>query len=109
MLKDTKPDLNRPLYWHNPAPRPYATGDVYSSVIRAGDYKLIDFFGDEKRQELYNLKMDAGESKNIASENPELTQKLYHQLDTWRKSVGAYMSITQRGLGKVPQGKRNNN
>ena len=109
VLKGGKPDLNRPLYWHNPAPRPYATGDVYSSVIRVGGYKLIDFFGDEKRQELYDLKSDAGESKDIAAENSELTQKLYSQLDTWRKSVGAYMTLTQRGLGKVPQGKRNNN
>lgn len=109
ILKGAKPDMNRPLFWHNPAPRPYATGDVYSSVIRVGDYKLIDLFGDEKRQELYNLKIDIGESKNIAPENPELTQKLYSQLDSWRKSVGAYMTLTPRGLGKVPQGKRNNN
>lgn len=109
ILKGGKPDLNRPLYWHNPAPRPYATGDVYSSVIRVGDYKLIDLFGDEKRVELYNLKTDIGEAKNIASENSEIVQKLSAQLDTWRKSVGAYMNLTQRGLGKVPQGKRNNN
>ncbi len=110
ILKGAKPDLNRPLYWHNPGPRPYATGDVYSSVIRVGDYKLVDLFGEEKRQELYNLKTDIGETKNIAAENPELTQKLYNQLDTWRKSVGAYMTLTQRGLGKnPPQGKRNNN
>lgn len=109
MLKGGRPDPNRPLYWHNPAPRPYATGDVYSSVVRVGDYKLIDLFGDEKRLELYNLKADAGESNNIAAENPELTQKLYNQLDTWRKSVGAYMVLTQRGLGKVAQRKRNNN
>lgn len=109
ILKGGKPDLNRPLYWHNPAPRPYATGDVYSSVIRVGDYKLIDLFGDEKRVELYNLKNDIGESKNIATDNPEIVQKLSSQLDSWRKSVGAYMNLTQRGLGKVPQGKRNNN
>jgi arylsulfatase A-like enzyme len=110
ILKGAKPDLNRPLYWHNPGPRPYATGDVYSSVIRVGDYKLVDLFGEEKRQELYNLRTDIGETKNIAAENPELTQKLYSQLDTWRKSVGAYMTLTQRGLGKnPPQGKRNNN
>lgn len=109
ILKGGKPDLNRPLYWHNPAPRPYATGDVYSSVIRVGDYKLIDLFGDEKRVELYNLKTDIGESKNIATDNPEIVKKLSSQLDSWRKSVGAYMNLTQRGLGKVPQGKRNNN
>lgn len=109
ILKGGKPDLNRLLYWHNPAPRPSATGDIYTSAIRIGDYKLVDLYGDEKRQELYNLKTDAGESKNIAAENPELTQRLYSQLNSWRKSVGAYMATTPRGLGKVPQGKRNNN
>lgn len=109
VLKGGKADATRPLFWHNPAPRPYATGDVYSSVIRVGDYKLVDLFSENKK-ELYNLKIDEGETKNITAENPELTQKLSAQLDTWRKSVGAYMTLTQRGLGKGPkQGNRNNN
>lgn len=108
VLKGKKPTLERSLFWHNPAPRPYATGDLYSSAIRVGDYKLYDFFG-EKKIELYNLRTDEEERNNIAKQNPELVQKLKTQLDTWRKSVGAYMELTPRGLGKVPQGKRNNN
>ncbi|MFN8345396.1 MAG: sulfatase [Spirosomataceae bacterium] len=109
-LKGGTADPNRPLFWHNPAPRPYATGDVYSSVIRVGNYKLLDLFGEEKRRELYDLKTDPGEAKNIAGDKPELSEKLYLQLESWRKSVGAYMNLTQRGLGKAPrQGNRNNN
>jgi len=110
ILKGGKIDQNRTLYWHNPAPRPYATGDIYSSVIHQGDYKLIDLFGDEKRIELYNLKLDPSESVNIAKENDLLVQPMLKQLSDWRKSVSAFMELTPRGLGKGPnQGKRNNN
>lgn len=109
VLKGKKPDVNRPLYWHNPAPRPYATGDVYSSVIRVGDYKLIDLYGEKKGIELYNLKSDSGETQNIANEHPEMVEKLVHQLQSWRQSVGAFMTLTPRGLGKQVQEKRNNN
>jgi arylsulfatase A-like enzyme len=80
-------DANRPLYWHNWAPRPTSTGDIFSSAIRIGDYKLVDLFADNK-QELYNLKDDIGERKDIAAENPEMTKKLYAQLKTWRNSIG---------------------
>lgn len=110
ILKGAKPDSQRAIYWHNPAPRPYATGDVYSSAIRVGDFKLLDLFGDEKRIELYNLKQDPSESKNIVNESPEKAQEMLKKLDEWRVSVGAFMKLTPRGLGKGPnQGKRNNN
>lgn len=100
ILKGGKPDPGRPLFWHNPAPRPYATGDIYSTSIRMGDYKLYDFFA-EKRRELYNVEEDAAESINLAETKPELAESLYRQLDEWRSSVGAYMQVTPRGLGKA--------
>jgi arylsulfatase A-like enzyme len=84
-------DANRPLYWHNWAPRPTSTGDIFSSAIRIGDYKLVDLFTN-KKQELYNLKNDIGESKDISAENPEMTKKLYAQLQKWRSDVGISMA-----------------
>lgn len=93
ILRGGKFDPNRPLYWHNWAPRPTSTGDIFSSAVRVGDYKLVDLFA-EGKQELYNLKNDVGESKDISAENPEMTKKLYTQLQEWRTSMG----INQKSL-----------
>jgi arylsulfatase A-like enzyme len=45
-----KVHTDRTVFWHNGSPRPTQTGDIYSSVIRSGDYKLIDFFGLKKKE-----------------------------------------------------------
>ena len=46
----------------------------------SGDWKLIRFFADNDdgsdRFELYNLKDDVGETKNLAAEKPELVREL---------------------------------
>jgi arylsulfatase A-like enzyme len=76
------------FFWHNPAPRPSSTGDWFSSAIRAGDLKLVDFPG-EKRLELYDLATDPGEAKNLAEARPEDRDRLLAQLNEWRKQVGA--------------------
>ncbi|HCN75895.1 MAG TPA: sulfatase [Verrucomicrobiales bacterium] len=78
------------FYWHNPAPRPASTGDLFSSAIRVGDLKLLDFPG-EKRLELYDLATDPGESKNLADERPTDRDRLLTKLNEWRKEVGASM------------------
>ena len=52
-----------------------ATGAVPAVWVRRGDWKLIRFFCDSPQQtdrfELYNLKDDIGETKNLAAENPD--------------------------------------
>jgi arylsulfatase A-like enzyme len=73
-------------YWHYPH---YHNG-LPGSAIRKGDYKLIEFFEDGKL-ELYDLKNDIGETRDLAKENPEVAKKLHQQLIAWRKSVGAQM------------------
>lgn len=78
------------FYWHNPAPRPASTGDLFSSAIRVGDLKLLDFPG-EKRLELYDLATDPGEAKNLADERPADRDRLLAKLNEWRKEVGASM------------------
>lgn len=76
------------FYWHNPAPRPASTGDWFSSAIRLGDLKLLDFPG-EKRVELYDLATDPGESKDLADSRPEDRDRLLAKLNEWRQEVGA--------------------
>lgn len=97
ILRGGRANTNRTLFWHNMAPRPNQTGDIYSSVIRSGDYKLIDFYALGKK-ELYNIKDDIGEKNNLANNSPILVSQLSIKLDEWRKKVGADMKIKTKSL-----------
>lgn len=81
--------VNRPaLYWHYPH---YANqGSRPGGAIRAGEWKLIEFY-EEGRRELFHVAKDIGESRNVAAEQPEKVKELAEQLAAWRKSVGALM------------------
>ncbi len=59
-------------------------------VIQAGDWKLMEFFEDG-RQELYRLKDDIGEKKNLAAEMPEKAKELHARLVAWRTAIDAPM------------------
>ena len=74
---------DRPLYWHYPH---YSNqGGNPGSVIRWGDYKLYDDFETGKK-ELYNLKDDIGETKNLAEKLPKTRDKLLKKLEKWRQT-----------------------
>jgi arylsulfatase A-like enzyme len=78
------------IYWHYPH---YGNqGGTPCSAIRAGDWKLIEFFEDG-RLELYNLKDDPGESHNVVKENSGEAEHLHHLLIDWRKKVGAVVPM----------------
>jgi arylsulfatase A-like enzyme len=78
----------RPLYWHYPH---YSNqGGRPGSSIRDGDFKLIEFFEDGRR-ELYDVRKDAGETRNLALEQPERAKELAGKLEAWRREVGARM------------------
>ncbi len=59
-------------------------------LIHAGDWKLMEFFEDG-RLELYNLRDDVGETKNLAQEQPTKTKELHEKLIAWRKAINAPM------------------
>lgn len=74
------------IFWHYPH---YANqGGTPGSSIRAGDWKLIEFYEDG-RLELYNLREDIGETMNLAGTRPELTRKLHQRLKAWREEMEA--------------------
>lgn len=88
LLKNPNATLKREaLYWHYP--HYYPTTSPVSS-IRQGDWKLLEYFEDN-RVELYNLKTDIGEQKDLAGQIPEKAQEMRKCLDTWRKAVNAQM------------------
>jgi arylsulfatase A len=75
------------LYWHYPS----ETGNWknrMSSAVRQGDYKLIQFYEDN-RIELYNLKDDPAEEEDLADKMPEKTEELHSLLTSWRSEVQA--------------------
>jgi hypothetical protein len=41
--------------------------------------------------ELYNLKDDIGETRNLADSEPEKARELHEKLVAWRKEIGAKM------------------
>ena len=85
------------IYWHYPH---YGNqGGTPGSSVRAGDWKLIEFFEDG-RLELYNLREDLSEEHNLAAERPGLTAKLAGMLAAWRESVEA--KIPQPNPDYVP-------
>ena len=75
------------IYWHYPHYNQHPSS-FPSSVIRAGDWKLIEAFESGKLS-LYNLADDIGETHNLASDNPAKVAELHTKLKTWRTEVGA--------------------
>jgi arylsulfatase A len=78
----------RPLFWHYPH---YSNqGGEPGSAIRDGDWKLIEFHKDGRR-ELYNLREDVSEIHNLAQKEPAVVARLVAKLEEWRKKWGAVM------------------
>jgi arylsulfatase A-like enzyme len=79
------------LFWHYPHHQHYQQGGATPyGAIRSGDYKLIEFFNDG-HVELYDIKADIGESRDLAKAKPELANRLRARLHAWRDDVGAQM------------------
>jgi arylsulfatase B len=56
-------------------------------ALRKGDWKLIHFDNtlNEGKEELYNIKTDPDERKNILNENPEIRKELFNELSKQTK------------------------
>jgi len=61
-----------------------------SGAVRMGDYKLVERF-ENMQVELFNLRDDIGEQKDLSEAMPELTAKMTKMLHDWRKKSGARM------------------
>ena len=59
-----------------------------ASAIRSGDFKLIRRYDDDSL-EVYDLKNDIGERKNLASSQPQLAKELNERLGKWLVDVNA--------------------
>jgi len=78
----------RDLYWHYPH---YSNqGGVPGTVLIEGDWKLIEFH-EEKRMELYHLKADPGETRNLVEKEKSRVAKMARKIGQWRLSTGAIL------------------
>ena len=77
------------IYWHFPH---YSNHGMQSpgGAIRVGDYKLLDYFENGSVQ-LFNLKKDIAEQKDLSEKHPQLASQLKAKLDAWRVEVNANM------------------
>ena len=86
LLRGNTFDRGEPIYWHYPH---YSNqGCTPACSIRDGDWKLIEFFEDD-RLELYNLREDIGEARNLAATHPKMVLELHRKLREWQGSVEA--------------------
>jgi arylsulfatase A-like enzyme len=74
------------LYWHYPH---YGNqGGSPGAAIRVGDWKLIEFFEDN-RVELYNLGHDIGEKNDLSQAELGKVSELRAALHAWQKKMNA--------------------
>ncbi|MEW4526316.1 sulfatase [Maioricimonas sp. JC845] len=87
VLRDPQASLDRQaIYFHYP----HYHHNRPAGAIRAGDWKLIEYFEDGS-VELFNLEEDISESRNVAGQYPDRAESLKRQLAQWRESVDARM------------------
>jgi len=88
VLREPQLRLGRgPLCFHYPH---YYTTTTPVSAVREGDWKLLEFFEDN-RIELYNLERDPGETVDLAEREPGQARRLRDRLEGWRREVGAQL------------------
>ncbi|MBX7254951.1 MAG: sulfatase [Candidatus Hydrogenedentes bacterium] len=89
LLRNPRATLRRDaLYWHYP--HFSNQGGRPGGAVRAGDWKLIENY-EYGKLELYNLKDDIGEAKNLAEVEPARAAQLLEMLRAWRDRVDANM------------------
>ena len=88
VLRNPKAKLSREaLYFHYPH---YYLTTTPVGAVRKGDWKLLEYFEDG-RIELFNLKNDLGETKDLSSAQPKVAKALATELRSWRQEVGALL------------------
>lgn len=86
----------RPLFWHFPIYLEGGNAETTDpafrtrpgSAVRLGDWKLHEYF-EGGSLELYNLRDDIGEKKNLATQQPAKVKELYTLLKAWRQELKA--------------------
>jgi len=87
-VKTGAPLKRTALYWHFPC---YIGKGEPMSLLRSGDYKLIQKFAGPTF-ELYNVKKDPSEETDLAKTEPAKLEELKKLLFAWQKETGAFLA-----------------
>ena len=105
LMTEGKPLKRQAIFWHFPAYlQAYGPGrwrTTPAGAVQKGDFKLIEFFEDNRR-ELYHLKQDIGEKNDLAAKMPEKTKELGDLITAWRRDIHAPVP-TQRNPDYDPR------
>lgn len=98
------------IFWHYPHYHSAGDGGP-ASAIRAGDWKLVEYHehvvaGTGRAPELFNLKDDPAESKNLAKTEPGRARELLAKLAAFRATAGAQMPVVNPRHDPALAGKR---
>jgi len=90
LLGKSEASRKAPIFFSRPPDFKEAFGekDLPDLAIRQGDWKLLCDYDGSKPQ-LYKLKEDIGETRNLANAKPEITKELIHKVVDWHRSVQA--------------------
>ena len=99
LLEGEKPEV-RNFFWHFPVYLEKGNSDTRDrlfrtrpgSVVRSGDWKLLQYYEDGDVQ-LFNLKNDPGEKEDLSLANPDIVNELLLLLDQWRKDSQAPLPL----------------
>jgi len=88
----------KPLFWLRPPDRPGPANDPFPDLaVRDGDWKLL-INEDGTSPQLYDLSKDIKEKNNLASEKPDVVERLKRMVLDWRKSMPAeHVSVNAQG------------
>jgi arylsulfatase A-like enzyme len=71
-------------------------------MIIEGDWKLLEFYEDA-RFELYNLREDLSENRNLAAVHPEKVKALNQKFVAWREGIGGVMPVKKTAASSAAE------
>lgn len=86
-------------YWHYP--HYHGAGGKPGGAVIDGDFKLIEDY-ESGRTELYNLKTDIGEKKDLSQSDPARRSSLYLRLKRWREETKAILPTPKTEAASWP-------
>lgn len=104
-----KSDASRkaPIFWRRPPDRGWSGGTPPAKnpdlAVRDGEWKFLCGYKGED-PELYHLKEDQGEARNLAAENPERVARLKDAVIAWHQSMPADKGPEIGGIKPIPKG-----
>ena len=79
---------NEPLFWHLASEGGNNPDRGAVTVMRKGNWKLIQRLNEPEKSELYNLKSDLKEQNNLFRKNKDKAKEMIKELESWREANG---------------------